>query len=191
MRKIITLSFLIIILFFVFKLNLSAAEVTLKDISSEEKDGKFMINFTFDKPTEFISYSLREPPRVILEPIDDIFTDLNDPSFQNDLVKSIKITKINIQKVVSIAIELKQDIPYHLINEKNVVLVYLAPQVEEKIKEESEEELKKMQELNKLIAPTRIPELPEPSKTYTTSPGLNPKPQVYPQPIAPQTTQEK
>lgn len=171
MKKVITFSFLIVILFFAFNSGLFAEEVRLRSVTSEEKGGQLIINFTFDKPTQFISYTLREPPRVILKPVDDTYTDLADPLVQNELISTINITKVHAEKIVSISAELTKDVPYYLVENQNVVSLYLTPQPAETREEDSdsllavteidaekqaeEAELKRVKELNKLIAPTR------------------------------------
>ena len=165
MRKLITVNFLTIILFFTFILNVFAQGIRLQDINSEKKDEQLIVNFIFDKPAELISYALSKPPRVVLEPVDEVFSNLNDFSFNSELASNVELSKTQADKITSIVIELKQDVPYYLVNNNNMVSVVLSPQVEEKTEGQSEEgELKKMRELNKLIAPTRVPILREEEK---------------------------
>jgi homocitrate synthase NifV len=114
MKKIVTLNFLIIILFFVFKPNLFAAEATLKDVSLEEKIKE-------EEGSDTTSATVESSPSTQIE----------------------------------------------------------------------EEELKKMQEFNKLIAPTPVTVVPELNKMYRPSSQPSPKPQTYPQSTVTQPSQEK
>ena len=188
---------LITVLLLTFSTNLLAAETILKAISPEEKDGQFMVNFISDKSAEFISYSLSEPPRVILEPIiQDVFTDLSETVLmENDLVKAVKIIKDDGDKISSIIIELKQNSSYHLVSDTNLVSVYLTPQPEEQtlvdplaeanpqlLDQAVETEMERIQKLNKLIAPTKLPPTPSISKPYPLPgrPNTMTKPPAYP-----------
>ncbi len=209
MRKIIIISLINIV--FLMSRSLFAEEIILKSITPEEKDGQFVINIVSDKPAEFISYIINEPAGIVLEPIEDIFTNLVKPTIgENDLISSIDIMKDDRNKINSIIIKLKREVTYHLVSDTNLVSVYLTSPEQEKSKQETltnsspdpdansidqveEEEIERIKNLNKLVAPTKLPPLPSTIDPYSarTRPTPTKKPPAYPRPNIPQSLPEE
>lgn len=112
--------------------------VVLNDIQVEPQEPGLILRITSDRPLEFAHFMLREPHRIIIDPVDNVLTQMHDfVKPEGDLVKSIRLIPAYAEapkeaaagttSVDFIVIALRKPCRYEIVPQDKTLIVQIHP----------------------------------------------------------------